>query len=52
MDRADGGHSSDPFTFGALALLLAALTTGRWAMMRRQPATLADSDDSAAAVSS
>lgn len=52
MDRADGGHSSDPFTIGALALLLAALTSGRWAMMRRQPATLADSDDSAAAVSS
>jgi len=52
MDRADGGHSSDPLTIGALALLLAALTTGRWAMMRRQPATLANSDDSAAAVSS
>jgi hypothetical protein len=52
MDRADGGHSSDPFTIGALALLLAALTTARCAMMRRQPARLAGSDDSAAAVSS
>jgi len=47
MDGADGGHSSDPFTIGALALLLAALTTARWVIVRRPPATLTGPDDTA-----
>lgn len=57
MDRADGGHSSDPLTIGALALLLGALTAARWAIVRQQPAMLAGPadtapDDRVAAVSS
>lgn len=34
LDRADGGHESDPATVGALALLLTALTVARWATTR------------------
>jgi hypothetical protein len=29
VDRADGGHASDPFVFGVLAALLLALTVAR-----------------------
>lgn len=34
LDRAEGGHSSDPATIGALALLLTALTFARRATTR------------------
>jgi hypothetical protein len=30
VDRADGGHTSDPIVFGVLAALLLALTVTRW----------------------
>jgi hypothetical protein len=30
VDRAHGGHASDPFVFGVLAALLLALTVARW----------------------
>jgi hypothetical protein len=30
VDRSQGGHASDPLTFGVLALVLVALTIARW----------------------
>lgn len=35
MDRAYGGHRSDPFSIGAIALLLVGLTIARWVIARR-----------------
>jgi hypothetical protein len=34
IDRAHGGHHSDPFTIGAIAVIMIALAIGRWLTVR------------------
>jgi hypothetical protein len=41
LDRSQGGHASDPFTFGVLAVLIVALAVARWLAVRPRPPSAA-----------
>jgi hypothetical protein len=41
LDRSQGGHATDPFTFGILAALVVGLALARWLAVRPRPPSAA-----------
>jgi hypothetical protein len=41
LDRSQGGHATDPFTFGVLAALMVGLAVARWLAVRPRPPSAA-----------